>query len=88
VTDPIAQLKNLAAPYGTGLSYSDLSHEDQRLVKIGGIAAAALLWFAVALVQPWFLLAVPVLGAGIAWIVRERRKANPEGSAGDDDWSF
>jgi hypothetical protein len=88
VTDPIARLKNMSTPYGAGLSYSDLSLEEQRLVRIGAASAAILLWFAVALVQPWLVFAIPALGAGLVWLISRRRAAQPDRADDHDDWSY
>ena len=86
MTDPIARLKNMSAPYGAGLSYSDLSFEEQRLVRIGAVSAAV--WFAVALVQPWLVFAIPALGGGLVGAIRRRRATQPERADDHDDWSY
>ena len=85
MTDPIARIKDLAAPYGAGISYADLSREEQRLVRIGAACAAILLWFAVALVQPWLMVAVPLLAAAFLWFIRRRRLNRPQ-TDDVEDW--
>ena len=88
MTEPIARFKSLAASYRTGLSYADLSPDEQWLVKGGAACAAILLWFAVALVEPWLLLVLPLLGGTCAWLIRARRRRQPDRRKEVDDWSF
>ena len=88
MTDPIARLKNVSAPYGGGLSYADLSPEDQRLVRFGAASSAVLLWFAVALVQPWLVFAVPAVAVALVWMIKRRRATRPAESDDHDDWSY
>jgi hypothetical protein len=88
VTHHLARLKRLPESYRPPLSYSDLTQEEQRLVQIGCACAGVLLWFAIALVDPWLLVIVPLVAAGCVWLLRKRRAERVERGEVDDDWSF
>jgi Flp pilus assembly protein TadB len=89
VTHHLARLKRLPESYRPPLSYSDLTPEEQRLVQIGCACAGVLLWFAIALVDPWLLVIVPLVAVGCVWLVRRRRAGRVErGEVDVDDWSF
>jgi hypothetical protein len=85
VTHHLARLKE---SYGPRLSYSDLTPDEQRLVQIGCACAAVLLWFAVALVDPWLLVIVPLVAVGCVWLARKRRLERAERGEDVDDWSY
>lgn len=66
----------------------DFTPEEKRLVKGAAATAALVLWFAAALIDAWFLLAVPTLAGLCALAIWHRRKNRPEGEEPDEDWSF
>lgn len=66
----------------------DFTPEEARLVKGAAATAALVLWFAAALIDPWFLLAVPTLAGLCALAIWRMRQSRPEGEEPDDDWSF
>ena len=74
--------------FGLPPSLADLDREEQRMLRYAGFCALAILWFTVALVEVWLLLALPVALAVCVWLIR-RRRASP-GDRGDesDDWSY
>lgn len=88
MTEPIARVKSFTASYRSGLTYADLSPNEQRLVKRGAVVAAALLWFAVALVEPWLLLVLPLPAGVCAWLIGTRWRAGPDRREDGEDWSY
>ena len=87
MTDSIARLKALVAQYRPALEYSDLTQDERRLLLGGAACAAVLLWFAVALVEAWLLLALPLVAGGCVWLVRKKR-ARPGREQELEDWSY
>jgi hypothetical protein len=87
VTDLTDRIKALFAQYRPAIAYSDLTEDEKRLVIVGAACAAALLWFAVALVEVWLLLALPLLAGGCVWLVRKKR-ARPGREEELEDWSY
>jgi predicted membrane metal-binding protein len=88
VTHYIARLMRMPDAYRPSLSYSDLTPEEQRLVQIGLGCSAVLLWFAVALVNPWLLAVVPALAAVGVWLLRRRRARRTELGEDTEDWTY
>jgi hypothetical protein len=83
VTDPTTRLlRTLSLP-----SF-DFTPEEARLVKGAAVTAAVVLWFAAALIDAWFLLAVPIVAGLVAGAIWRMRRARSQADAPDDDWSF
>ena len=81
MTDPTTRLlRTLSLPE------FDFTPEEARLVKGAAVAAAVVLWFAVALIDAWFLLVVPVVAGLCAAGIWRLRRDRPEADAPDDDW--
>ena len=57
-------------------------------MKGAAVTAALVLWFAVALIDAWFLLVVPVVAGLCAAAIWRLRQARPEPDAPEEDWSF
>ena len=66
----------------------DFTPEEARLVKGAVAAGAIVLWLAAALIDPWFLLGVPVLAGLCAFAIWRLRQARPASEDPDDGWSF
>ena len=66
----------------------DFTPEEARLVKGAVAAGAVVLWLAAALIDAWFLLAVPVLTGLCAVAIWRLRQARPQSDDPDDGWSF
>ena len=64
-----------------------LDAQERRLVRAAAALAGRGLWLAAALIDAWFLLAVPLLAAGCAFAIRRLRRRVPA-SDDADDWSF
>jgi hypothetical protein len=90
VTEFIDRLKvSTTTLFGLPPSLRDLDFEEQRMVRYAGLFAIAVLWFTVALVEVWLLLALPLAVAGCVWMIRRRRERRAElGVEPDDDWSY
>jgi hypothetical protein len=65
----------------------DLDPQERRLVRGAAVLAAAAVWLAAALIDVWFLLAVPLLAAACTVAIRRLRRRLPATDDGDD-WSF
>ena len=76
--------------FGLPPSYADLDHDEQRILRIAGLFAVGVFWFAVALVQPWLLLLLPVAVATCVWFIRRRRLLRAQSGEELDleDWSY
>ena len=74
--------------FGLPPSLQDLDGEERRMLRYAGFFAVAVLWFAVALVEAWLLVALPVGAAECAWFIRKRRLLRPERGDEHDDWSY
>jgi hypothetical protein len=48
--------------------------QQDRLVRWGTYATAALCWFALAWAEPRLLLALPLIAAGVWWLRRQRER--------------
>ena len=66
----------------------DFTPEEARLVKGAVAVGAVVLWLAAALIDAWFLLAVPVLAGLCALAIWRLRQARPASDDPDDGWSF
>jgi hypothetical protein len=90
VTELIDRLKvSTTTLFGLPPSLADLDGREQRMLQIAGLFAIAVLWFAVALVEVWLLLALPLAAAGCVWLIRKHRALRAEnGPEEPDDWSY
>ena len=66
----------------------DFTPEEARLVKGAVAVGAIVLWLAAALIDAWFLLAVPVVAGLCALAIWRLRQARPQSDDPDDGWSF
>jgi hypothetical protein len=89
VSELIDRLKvSTTTLFGLPPSFSDLDGEEQRILRAAGLFAVAVFWFAVALVQPWLLLLLPLaVGSGI-WFIRRRMLNRAESGEDLEDWSY
>jgi hypothetical protein len=90
VTEFIDRLKvSTTTLFGLPPSIGDLDDEEQRMLRYAGLFAVAVLWFTVALVELWLLLALPLAAAGCFWMIRKRRALRAErGDEPDEDWTY
>ena len=72
--------------FGLPPSFGDLDHEEQRMLRYAGFFAVAVLWFAVALVEAWLLLALPFALGACFWFIRKRRALRAERGDEPEDW--
>jgi hypothetical protein len=66
----------------------DLDPQERRLVRGAAVLAAAAVWLAAALIDVWFLLAVPFLATACVLAIRRLRRRPAESDDDADDWSF
>ena len=83
VTDPTTRLLQTFS-----LPAFDFTPEEARLVKGAAVTGALVLWFAAALIDAWFLLAVPLLAGMCALAIWRLRRGRSEGDEPDEDWTF
>ena len=83
VTEPTTRLLDTFS-----LPSFDFTPEEARLVKGAVAAGAIVLWLAAALIDAWFLLAVPVVAGLCALAIWRLRQARPASDDPDDGWSF
>ena len=83
MTDPTSRLLDTFS-----LPTFDFTPEEARLVKGAAATAALVLWLAAALINAWFLLAVPVLAGLCGFAIWRLRQARPASEDPDDGWSF
>ena len=90
MTELIDRLKvSTTTLFGLPPSFGDLDDEEQRMLRYAGLFGVAVLWFAVALVEVWLLLALPLAVGGLFWMIRKRRALKAErGEDESDDWSY
>jgi hypothetical protein len=90
VTELMDRLKvSTTTLFGLPPSFADLDGEEQRMLRVAGLFAIGVLWFAVALVEVWLLLALPLSAAACVWMIRKRRALRAEsGDPEPDDWSY
>ena len=87
MTEIIVRLKDSTTTlFGLPPSLADLDGEEQRMLRYAGFFAVAVLWFTVALVELWLLLALPLSAGACVWLIRKRRAAMPEQPDEPDDW--
>jgi hypothetical protein len=89
VTELIDRLKDSTTTlFGLPPSYHDLDAEERRMVRYAGFFAIGVLWFAVALVEVWLLLALPLAIGACFWLIRKRRENRGGREDESDDWSY
>ncbi len=89
MTELIDRLKvSTTTMFGLPPSLADLDHEEQRMLRWAGFFALGVLWFTVALVELWLLLAVPLAAGACALMIRRRRAERAERGDELDDWSY
>ena len=89
MTELIDRLKvSTTTMFGLPPSLADLDTHEQRILKFAAVIALGVLWFAVALVEVWLLLGLPLATAGAVWLIRRRRAARADGESEPDDWSY
>jgi hypothetical protein len=89
VTEFIDRLKDSTTTlFGLPPSFRDLDLEEQRMLRYAGFFAIGVLWFAVALVEVWLLLALPLAIGACIWLIRKRRANAPARTDEPDDWSY
>jgi hypothetical protein len=90
VTELIDRLKvSTTTMFGLPPSFADLDDHERKILRYAGLFAVAVLWFAVALVEVWLLLGLPLAVAGCVWMIRKRRALLAErGPDEPDDWSY
>jgi hypothetical protein len=64
----------------------DFDAGERRLLRAAALGAALVVWFSAALINAWFLLALPLGAAACAGVIWRLRRARPEREV--DDWSF
>ena len=90
MTELIDRLKDSTTTlFGLPPSLADLDDEERRMLRAAACFAVAVLWFTIALVEVWLLLALPLAAGGFVWMVRKRRVLRAErGDVEPDDWSY
>ena len=89
MTEIIDRLKvSTTTLFGLPPSFGDLDDEEQRMLRYAALFVVAVLWFTVALVELWLLLALPLAAGGCAWMIRKRRALRAERGEEPDDWSY
>jgi hypothetical protein len=89
VTEIIDRLKvSTTTLFGLPPSLADLDHEERKMLRAAGLFALAVLWFTVALVEAWLLLALPLSAGAFVWMVRKRRAGRAERGEEPEDWSY
>ena len=87
MTELIDRLKfSTTTLFGLPPSLADLDAEERRMLRYAGFFAFAVLWFAVALVEAWLLVALPPAIGACAWSIRKRRLLRAERGDEPDDW--
>jgi hypothetical protein len=64
----------------------DFDAGERRLLRSAAIGAAAVVWISAALINAWFLIALPLLAIACGTVIWRLRQARPEREL--DDWSF
>jgi hypothetical protein len=90
VTELIDRLKvSTTTLFGLPPSLADLDDEEQKMLRVAGLFAVAVLWFTVALVEVWLLLTLPLAAGACYWLIRKRRALRAEnGDPEPEDWSY
>ena len=87
MTELIDRLKvSTTTLFGLPPSLADLDAEERRILRVAGFFALAVLWFAVALVEPWMLVVLPIAAGACAWVIRRRRALRAETGEEPEDW--
>ena len=81
MTEPTARLLQTFS-----LPSFDFDAAERRLLRGASVGAAIALWFSAALINAWFLLALPLLAAACAGLIWKFRRERPERDP--EDWSF
>jgi hypothetical protein len=81
VTQPTARLLQTFS-----LPSFDFDAGERRLLRGAAVAAAVVVWFSAALINAWFLIALPLLAIACGAVIWRLRLARPEREL--DDWSF
>jgi hypothetical protein len=66
--------------------YESLRPKEARMLHWSAAAVAAALWFSIAWRDAWVLLAVPMIGGWLVFLVRRNRRLDPLGRADEDDF--
>lgn len=74
--------------FGLPPSLADLDGEETRILKYAGFFALGVLWFAVALVEAWLLLALPLALGACVVLIRKRRAERAAQGDEPDDWIY
>ena len=64
----------------------DFDPGERRLLLGAAIGAAVVVWFSAALINAWFLIALPLLAAACAGVIWRLRRGRPAREL--EDWSF
>jgi hypothetical protein len=89
VTELIDRLRvSTTSLLGLPPSLGDLDHEEQRMLRVAGLFAIGVFWFAVALVQPLLLLTLPISVGACVWLIRKRRERRDTRGEDPDDWAY
>ena len=64
----------------------DFDTAERRLLRGAAIGAAVVIWFSAALINAWFLLALPLLAAACTGVIWKLRRGRPDREL--EDWSF
>ena len=89
MTELIFRLKDSTTTlFGLPPSLADLDAEEQRMLRYSGFFAVAVLWFAVALVELWLLVALPLAVGACVWMIRKRRAERGDEVEEPEDWSY
>ena len=64
----------------------DFDAAERRLLRSAAIGAAVIVWFSAALINAWFLVALPLLAIACAGVIWRIRRARPDREP--EDWSF
>jgi hypothetical protein len=87
VTELIDRLKvSTTTLFGLPPSFGDLDRQEQQLLRYAGLFAVGVLWFTVALVELWLLLALPLVAGSTAWMIRRQRALRAERGEEAEDW--
>ena len=64
----------------------DFDAGERRLLRGAAVGAAAVVWLSAALINAWFLIALPLIAAACGAVIWRLRRDRPEREL--DDWSF
>jgi hypothetical protein len=66
--------------------YESLRPKAVGMLHWSGAARAAALWFSIAWRDAWVLLAVPIIGGWLVFLVRRNRRLDPMGHTDEDEF--